>query len=199
MTLYPVILPVAEARHGLSGKEKVARLSGLAREALRMSAERSGVVTGQLVKDGDDIPCPFDGNYWSLSHKPGCVAAVVSRGEVGIDVEEIKPRSESVFDLVASDGEWELGGERTLDAFFRLWTAKEAALKAIGVGIGGLKACRVSSVPDDGHIVMNYRGRSFLVEQLRYDNHIVSVLKDNNEIEWIIAENFTHRRVTGVV
>ena len=192
MTLFPIILPVAEARHDLSGKERVARLSRIAREALRLSAEKSGVTLRELLKDEDDVPCPFDGNYWSLSHKPKCVTAVVSEERIGIDIEEIKPRPEPIFSLVASDEEWELGEDKCWDTFFRYWTAKEATLKAIGIGIGGLRACRVTSVPDENHIVLDYRGRLFQVEQTYYRNHIVSVLKDDNEVQWIIAEHFSY-------
>lgn len=192
MTLFPVILPVVEVGHKLSGKEKVARLSRISREALRLSAEKSGVILGELLKDENDVPCPFDGNYWSLSHKSKYVTAVVSKEKIGIDIEEIKPRSESIFSLVASDEEWELGKDRSWDTFFRYWTAKEATLKAVGIGIGGLKTCRVVSIPDENHIVLGYRDRLFRVEQLYYKNHIISVLKDDNEIEWIIAEDFSY-------
>lgn len=187
MTVFPVILPVGEAGHKLSGKEKVSRLSRISREALRLSAEKSGVVLGELLKDEDDVPCPFDGNYWSLSHKSKYVAAVVSKEKIGIDIEEIKPRSESIFSLVASEGEWELSKNRSWDTFFRYWTAKEATLKAVGVGIDGLRACRLVSIPDKNHVVLNYRGCLFIVEQLNYRNHIVSVLKNDKEVEWVIA------------
>ena len=154
-----------------------------------MSAGRSGVILGELCKDENDVPCPFDGNYWSVSHKPKYVAAVVSRDRVGIDIEEIRPRDESIFDLVASDEEWRLGKDRSWDTFFRYWTAKEATLKAMGVGISGLKACRVVSIPDENNIVLDYRDRLFRVEQLCHKNHIVSVLKDGNEVEWIVLED----------
>lgn len=194
MTLFPVILPVAEAVNKLSGKDKVARLSRISREALRLSAVKSGVVLEELRKNDEDIPCPCDGNYWSVSHKPRCVAAVVGRESIGIDIEEIKPRPKSIFDLVASDEEWELSADRSWDTFFRYWTAKEAALKAVGIGIGGLKACRVITVPDDSHIILNYKDRIFRVGQLHYGNHIISVLKNSNEVEWIIEEDFSYSR-----
>jgi 4'-phosphopantetheinyl transferase len=192
MTVFPVILPVAEAGHKLSGKEKVARLSRISRDALRLSAERSGIVLGELLKNKDDVPCPFDGNYWSLSHKSKYVTAVVSKVMIGIDIEEIRPQSESIFSLVASDEEWELSHGLSWDTFFRYWTAKEAALKAVGVGIGGLKVCRIISVPDKNHIVLNYRDSLFRVEQISYKNHIVSVIKNYNEVEWVIVEDFSY-------
>jgi len=191
MRLFPVILPVPEVDSNLSGAERVARLSRIAREALRLSAAKSGVVLGELLKDEDDVPCPFDGNYWSVSHKSKYVAAVVSREKIGIDIEEIKPRLESIFSLVASEDEWELSKDWSWYTFFRYWTAKEATLKAVGVGIGGLKACRLVSIPDENHIILNHRGCLFMVEQFNYRNHIVSVLKNDNEVEWIIAEAYS--------
>jgi 4'-phosphopantetheinyl transferase len=187
MTLFPVVMPVIEAGHKPQGKEKVTNLSRIAREALKLSAEKSGVRLGEPLKDEKGVPCPVLGNYWSLSHKPKCVAAVVSKDKVGIDIEEMKPRTESLFVYVASDEEWELK-EKSWDTFFRYWTAKEAALKVIGIGISGLKTCRIISVPDENHIVLDYKGQVFLVEQLRYQNHIVSVLKDDNQIEWVVLD-----------
>ena len=189
MTLFPVVMPVIEVGHKPSRKETVAHLSRIAREALKLSAEKSRVRLGELLKDEKGVPCPVAGNYWSLSHKPKYVAAVVSKDKVGIDIEEIQPRTESIFSYVASDEEWKLK-EKSWDTFFRYWTAKEATLKVIGIGIGGLKTCRIISVPDENHIVLDYKGQFFLVEQLRYQNHIISVLKDNNEIDWIILEDF---------
>ncbi|MDH5174969.1 MAG: 4'-phosphopantetheinyl transferase superfamily protein, partial [Elusimicrobiota bacterium] len=121
----------------------------------------------------------------SLSHKPKYVAAVVSKNRVGIDIEEIKPRAKSLFAHVASDEEWELKG-RSWDTLFRYWTAKEAILKVIGIGISGLKTCRIISVPDENHIALDYKGQFFLVEQLRYKNQIVSVLKNGDQIEWVV-------------
>jgi len=187
MTLFPVVMPVIEVGHKPSGQDKVDHLSRSAREALKLSAEKSGVRLGELRKDEKGVPRPVNGNYWSLSHKPKYVAAVVSNGKVGIDIEEIKPRSESLFSHVASDNEWRLK-DRSWDTFFCYWTAKEAILKVIGIGIGGLKTCRIISVPDENHITLDYKGHSFLVEQLRYKNHIVSVLKDDNQIEWVILD-----------
>jgi len=199
MTLFPVVMPVNIPSNGnhnspypshlkrgsLNGPQKVDRLSLLAREALMVSAEKSGVRLKELRQDKNGVPCPVDGIYWSLSHKSKYVAAVVSKNRVGIDIEEMKPRTESVFAYVAGDQEWELA-DRSWDAFFRYWTAKEAALKVVGIGIAGLKTCRVASVPDENHIVLDYKGQLFLIEHLRYDNHIVSVVKDDNQIEWVI-------------
>jgi len=194
MTLFPVIMPVVGVGHGLSGEEQVARLSQLARKALRVSAERSQVRLGELLKDENGSPSPAFGTYWSLSHKPECVAAVVSKDKVGIDIEEMRPRTDSLFSYVACNEEWELQ-DKSWDTFFRYWTAKEAALKVIGIGIGGLKSCHVISVPDQNNIVLDYDGHFFMVEQLRYKNHIVAVVKGNNEIEWVLLPEASQAKI----
>ncbi len=189
MILFPVVMPVIQTERRLRGGEKIDYLGRIAREALKVSAKKSGVTLGKLLKDENGAPYPVNGNYWSLSHKPEYVAAVVSKDKVGIDIEEVKPRDELLFARVASDKEWELK-EKSWEAFFRYWTAKEAILKVIGIGISGLKTCRIISVPDENHISLDYNGQLFLVEQLRYENHIVSVLKGDNQIDWIILEDF---------
>jgi len=187
MILFPVVMPVIETGHKPSGEEKVDHLGQSAREALKVSAEKSRVRLGELPKDENGVPCPVAGTHWSLSHKPKYVAAVVSKDKVGIDIEEMRSRAESLFARVATDEEWALQ-EKCWDTLFRYWTAKEAILKVIGIGIGGLKTCRIVSVPDENHITLDYKGQSFLVEQLRHDNHIVSVLKDDNQIEWVVLD-----------
>ena len=188
MTLFPVIMRVPEDVSHISGTEKVALLSRIARQALKLSADRSGVVLGELCQAENGIPLPFGNHYWSLSHKPEYVAAVISDHRIGIDIEEIKPRTESLFSYVASAEEWQLGQNRSWETFFRYWTAKEAVLKAGGIGVSGLKACQVVSIPDRNNIVLKYQEHSFQVEQLHYDSHIVSVVKDDTNVEWVISE-----------
>lgn len=77
----------------------------------------------------------------SLSHSGGWIAAAVSRsGRVGIDVEAVRDvhaplarRCLSETELDWLDGA-DTGASRN-QRFFRLWTAKEAFLKALGVGL----------------------------------------------------------------
>jgi 4'-phosphopantetheinyl transferase len=190
MALYPVVMSIPEAEPALPGEDRVKRLSLLARHALALSIEKSGLALDVIDKDEDDVPCPSNGNHWSISHKPRCVAAVAGTYRAGIDVEEMVPRQRDLFDLTAGQVEWELAGGRSWQAFFRIWTAKEAVLKAIGVGIGGLRSCRVVSMPDERHVMLEHRGRQHLVEQIYHDDHIVSVLKGDNEVEWTLVGGY---------
>jgi len=191
MTLYPVIMPVGGDVQRLSGREKVAALSNCARQALRLSAERIGIALGELRKDDDDVPLPFGGYHWSVSHKPKYVAAVIGQGSIGIDIEEIGPRKENIFGYVAGADEWRLFGGESWDSLYRCWTAKEAVVKSTGTGLAGLKSCRVADVQDDANISLLYEGRLYQVAQMRLDGHIVSVLKNDNPVEWVVLDGPT--------
>ena len=189
MTLYPAVMPVGGDVQRLSGREKVTALSGCARQALRLSADRAGIVLGELRKDDDDVPLPCGGYHWSVSHKPKYVAAVIGQGRIGIDIEEIGPRKENIFDYVASDEEWRLFGGKSWDSLCRCWTSKEAVLKSTGTGLAGLKSCRVADVLDDANISLSFEGRLYQVAQMRLDGHIVAVLKNDNLVEWVVLDH----------
>jgi 4'-phosphopantetheinyl transferase len=191
MTLYPVVMPVSGDVQRLAGRDKVTALSDCARQALRLSADRAGVVLGELQKDGDDVPLPFGDYHWSVSHKPKYVAAVTGQARIGIDIEEIEPRRENIFGYVAGDEEWDLFGGKSWDSLYRCWTAKEAVVKSTGTGLAGLKSCRVADVLDDANISLLYEGRLYKVAQIRLDGHIVSVLKNDNLVEWLVLDGPT--------
>lgn len=188
MTLCPVVMPVSGDVQRLSGRNKVAALSDCARQALRLSADKSGIVLGELQKDSDDVPLPFGEYHWSVSHKPRYVAAVVGRGRMGIDVEPIEPRKEEIFGYVAGEDEWGLFGGKSWDSLYRCWTAKEAVVKSAGVGLAGLKSCRVDAVLDASSISLSFQGQPYRVAQMRMYGHIVSVLSNDNVVEWVVLE-----------
>ena len=94
---------------------------------------------------------PHQPLFFNVSHSGDmAVIAVASGGDVGVDVEKINPDfpwrdvAEQVF--TADEIKWlrafEKGdarddGEKTVAAFFALWTCKEAFLKARGEGFSG--------------------------------------------------------------
>ena len=186
MSLFPVIHAVPPHPASISGKEKVAWIRDASREALKICAHQMGIKLKELKKNFRGAPLPFDGNYWSLSHKPLFAAAVLGMYPMGIDIEEIKPRSAGVFRKVISEEEESLRGEeRKLQYFFRVWTAKEAVLKAEGVGLAGLSKCHVTRVQADTSMLLNYEAKPYHVTQTFFKKHVASVVTNGESVEWI--------------
>ena len=169
----------------LRGAERVAHQRRMAREALLRSAELSGAPTTGWEQDANRVPLPNDGWYWSISHKPLLAGAVISDAPVGIDIERIKPRGrEDLWERLASADEWKVAGERSWEMFFRLWTAKEATLKANSRGIGGFEDCRIVAVPDNTHIQCDYNGTPWQIEQFYHAEHIAAVTAGEHDVQW---------------
>lgn len=98
---------------------------------------------------------------FSLSHSGGlALIAVSTTTPVGVDVELVESMND--LDAVAqrhfapeeSQTLGRLDGDARLDAFYRIWTRKEAYLKATGMGLGhALDRFAVSHARDDARIV----------------------------------------------
>jgi len=183
MILHPMILSVSPSVKLLKGKERVQALRKSARRALKLVSDIMDISPLELKKDIRGAPLPFNNYYWSISHKVLYSAAVIAREPIGIDIEEIKPRSIGLWKRVADEEEWNYV-EQNLFNFFRYWTAKEAVLKAIGIGIADLSICRIIGVPNEKYIYLEYKGQKWLVEQIEYDNHLIAIVKNDNEIKW---------------
>ncbi len=126
--------------------EHHARRFVCARAGLReILAARTGVLPGDLRFENGPHgkprlagPCLF----FNLSHSGDLAAAAISESsEVGIDVEEVResPDVESIAERFFLPGEvtWmrQPGcGVESRRRFFALWTAKEAVMKATGLG-----------------------------------------------------------------
>ena len=77
------------------------------------------------------------GIHFNLSHCKHAVVCVLSDRPIGVDVEYIRPYSESLAHYTMNDEELSQiqSAEHPDEAFIRLWTMKEAAMKLIGTGI----------------------------------------------------------------
>lgn len=92
--------------------------------------------SGRLVPQHDE------GWHFSLSHCEGAVALLVADAPCGVDVERIRrARTLAVARryFSADEAAWleALPADEQDSAFFRLWTLKEAAVKALGTGLAG--------------------------------------------------------------
>lgn len=183
--LYPVILEVPQHLRQLSGRAKVEALSRVAREALAISCRKSGRPVIHAEKDEKGAPLPEDDCYWSLSHKSRFVAAVAAPYPIGIDIEELRPVTAPLKQRIASEKEWRLGGGSESEfLFFRYWTAKEAVLKAAGIGMPGLSRCRITEIVDAHRLFLAFDNRSFMVTQTLHCGHLAAIVADDRPICW---------------
>jgi 4'-phosphopantetheinyl transferase len=102
-----------------------------------------------------------EGLDFSLSRTEDVALIAVSPGRVGADVERVRPRT-ALADLARSrysaaeldclaggcGGSW-------LHGFYRHWTAKEAYLKAVGIGVAGLRDVTLDCGPP---MTVHWRG-----------------------------------------
>ncbi len=184
MTLHPVLAPVLSDAHART-PEQVKAQRAAAQRALIQCAELCHAPADGWQKNADNVPVPNEGFYWSVSHKREWAAAVIADRPVGIDIEKIAPRRDDlVMDELATAEAWAIVGDRSWPSFFRLWTAKEATLKANGVGIGKFASCRLVRVPDDRHMDLVYEDKLWHVEHFRHADHIVAVTCVGAGIEW---------------
>ena len=188
--LHPVILPVPEQVQEFKPKDRVIFLSRHARRALARSADRSAICPGELLKDENGMPLPFDGTFWSITHKTHYVGGVVAPTPIGIDIERIRDFSRGLFRKTAADQEWALANteKKSLLTFFRFWTSKEAVLKATGIGIKDLLKCQVHQIPDERHLVIHYEGKDWLIEHFFFDRHIASIVQNSFRIDWAVEK-----------
>ncbi len=191
--LFPVVLPVPAEVHDFKPRDRVIYLSRHARRALKISAEKSGVRFGELVKDDNSVPQPFGGIHWSISHKTRYVCGVVAPQPIGIDIERVRKFSDGLFKKTATVREWALADMETgsVMAFFRYWTAKEAVLKATGIGIKDLLKCGVRHIFDDKHLQIQYDDQDWLIEHFFFDDHVASIVKNVFQIQWIVEPSTT--------
>ena len=187
--LHPVIMEVPPSIRELGGREKVQALRRHAREALNRSATYSGVALGALEKGDRGQPLPSLGNHWSLSHTTDYVAAVVAPYRIGIDIEKFRPFTEEMKALVGDEHEWRLAPVIDDTLFCRYWTAKEAVLKLVGTGLGGLSQCSIKEITDEHHLLVSYKFESWTVSHCsKAPLHLAAITAPAHQVEWHILE-----------
>ncbi|MBP6981283.1 4'-phosphopantetheinyl transferase superfamily protein [Candidatus Gracilibacteria bacterium] len=93
--------------------------------------------SGKLTKSSSGIPIPVilpggERGYWSLSHTEKYVAYIFSDTPCGIDIIEHISRSEDLL-LLHKKEEYGIVGGSLWDAFYIIWSAKEALIKKLSL------------------------------------------------------------------
>ena len=114
---------------------------------------------------------PFfeDGPFFSISHCKEAIAVVVAEEPVGIDVESIRKADDSLIERVMNESEKEqLDGVEGIQKdrlFTRLWTQKEAVVKALGTGLQSFE--QIQGILEDG---------AWRVESFEKEKYIYSIV-----------------------
>ncbi len=165
-----VLLPIAPKRLGRSVKRMRSYWAG--RAALAIAFKRLGIKGyiqpepnyGYLqVVNGEGKS--FSNLYVNLSHTESIVAVALSPCPVGVDIELADRDASKVVTRVASDFERNLASQgvfatngKSLNPNIALWSAKEAAAKAVGLGMKfGLNCFEIHFAKDDIYRVKSDR------------------------------------------
>jgi len=142
----PILLSEEEHRQATSMGSAGARRRFAARRSVRrlVLSERCGIAPLELDFDRNSFGKPMikDSSIWFSSSSSGLIGvlAISDRHEVGIDVQEATDNETLLLGLDAyiSDSERLAIGSVGTDLnplLHRLWTRKEAAAKALGIGL----------------------------------------------------------------
>jgi 3-oxoacyl-(acyl-carrier-protein) synthase/phosphopantetheinyl transferase len=125
----------------------------------------------------DEVGKPFldgpmtGGIHISLAHKNLEAVAIASEaGPVGIDIEEIQPRSPGFTEIVFTASELSLLAGRDQDEWMtRCWVAKEAFGKMLGKGLmGNPKAYQIEEIKEDA-----LRIQDTWINTIKHFNYII--------------------------
>ena len=191
LTLYPVIQKIGQNFADIDLKSKSKILTICAKKSLSVSGEKSGFFPEKLEKGENGQPLPSNNVFWSVSHKDEYAAGLVSKSAAGIDVEKIKDISNPLFNKIVSQKERKcFEAEKDNIIFFRCFTAKEAVLKAVGIGLAGLSDILIIKAENSLNTWLKYKNVKYKVEHIFFDKYIASVVKDdckdNYKVEWQI-------------
>lgn len=162
-------------------KQQHSHAHKLLRECLRAySVEYSEATPVKKNPYGKPYLAEFPDIRYSLSHAGGIAACVVSDRECGIDCEAVRPLRPNVLKRAFSERERQLIGEAPPEQrdllFFRLWTLKEAYVKALGIGISyPLHTAEFSF--EDGSITTHINGYGFRQYMISGGKYVVSVFE----------------------
>jgi len=183
--VFVAVRPTADQEPERPPRERVQAQSRSARVALAEAAGSAGCGELSFEKDADDVPLPTEGWHWSVSHDAHLVAGAVTRGAVGVDLERAELRRVVDHESVLDSAERGILGPVDALAFARLWTAKEAVLKAAGVGLGELSACRLAEPLGEDWVRLLHHGRPCLVRQAFPGGHVIAVHTPGED--WTVA------------
>lgn len=114
--------------------------------------------------------------HFNISHTDGYIVIALSDKPVGVDIEVVKEMDNSIVKFISSEQEYD-AIHNNVDAI-KLWTNKEALLKAVGIGL----RCLLNEVPGlPFNKVKKYRDKEYFTITTEYLNSIISIARETSE------------------
>jgi len=132
--------------------------------------------------------------FFNLSHSGERVMCALSDREVGCDVEKMRDIDCSVAKRFFHPDEYKAllaaDEEARQDLFFRLWTLKESALKAAGIGmVFPLSSLRCNVLSEPFRLKAEWNGLSFFAKEIPFESGyryaVCSLCEPNGELEFL--------------
>jgi len=132
-------------------------------------------------------------DHWhiSLSHAAGLVAVIVAPAPCGVDIErprEINSERIAMRYFSAPERDWlRQHPETHLEDFFRLWTLKEASVKALGVGLAHHLDTLAFDIADDTPQLRGDAERMALWQCSQPDHVLAAAVKTEKPVNWQVS------------
>ena len=154
------------------------RIEGYMRAEDKARCLAAGLLLRQVCGVTDDSQIFYGSNgkpylkdnrfYFNISHSGDYAVLATADREVGVDVEKTLPYPQAVADrcFTPAEREWMDG---SADSFYRIWTAKESAVKALGLTLSPGAFCVLPLDSSARHIL----GKTLFFDWISYDGHII--------------------------
>ena len=123
----------------------------------------------------------------SFSHSHGWAAAMVGRGDIGIDIQQVTPKMANIIHRILTEEELQMiTNENTLLQQHIFWGAKEALYKAYGLrGLDFREHIFVKNVDikantegvffgfAEGEVIKDNYHKKFILKFQKFENHLL--------------------------
>ena len=117
-----------------------------------------------------------EGFYHNLSHSGSRAVLAVSDGAVGIDIEPVREYSMKIVRRFFSEREQAYVSMNGAEGFFRIWTLKEAFMKATGEGISlGIDSFETVPEADDIKLIQYHDKNHWVYSEFCQDGYRAAV------------------------
>lgn len=112
--------------------------------------------------------------YFNISHSHNYVVCVISKYQIGIDIEHVRPISLNTIKRWTNQDEYNYIMQDENDLYkrlFTIWTIKEAYIKCLGLNVAYVKDCSLDL--DNGINYSSKNTKLFLLNDI--DNYIIAI------------------------